>query len=748
MKKKRLLILLFFLVSYSIQSQINKKIADIIVEDFQKTSKNNSSESIYLQTNKGVYETKEDLWFKGYVLNSKKLTPSNKSKTLFVQLTNAKNSKVVWKEKYEIKSGFVDGHLYLSDTLSSGKYTLEAYSSMSFFNGLKKYNAIREVLILKNIKNKTKNKILKKDSVIDFNTFPESGNIINNIQNKIAFKAVNSKGLPVKVSGILYENNNPILEFKSVHNGMGSFLFTPNSKNTYHIILSKPYSKKYTFPKIQTNGTALQLLNKNKLYATFKIIKANATTINNPVYLRVQSRGVVHSVAMTYLKKEKIIKIPIKNIPQGIVEVTLLDDYFRPIAERLIYVNLHKKLNIKTTLNKKRFSKRDKVILKIKVTDTNNIPVKAHLGLSVFDKLYSNVLDSKNILTHFHLSTQLKGKIYNPSYYFDKQNMNSAIDLLLLTQGWRRYVWNKNNLKERNLHFKKLISDNIIGYVRQLNPNKNSIEQNNKTVMVFSNDSTIGKSFISTNSKGYFKINSTHLKMGEKGYFYLKPFGSKNNQYTININDNSFNIINSSKKKINFNYPIYLNQNKIKEEPQDPFFSPNSFNLLDEVIIKNKKKRVFRDKYLGSLDSIAKLEFNDYVCFYNILNCLNHTFDKSRRPKDGKFYIDGRTGEEVLYRYKKHSEEDLLKKFNLRMIKGYYGKREFYHPIYDKVTINNPLPDYRNTLYWNPNIITNSKGEYNIEFFTSDINSLYIGIIEGLSETGVLGTKKFKLKIK
>ena len=49
------------------------------------------------------------------------------------------------------------------------------------------------------------------------------------------------------------------------------------------------------------------------------------------------------------------------------------------------------------------------------------------------------------MLSYCYLSTEIKGNIHNPAYYFDSNNKDrqAALDLLLLTQGWRRYVWEK-----------------------------------------------------------------------------------------------------------------------------------------------------------------------------------------------------------------------------------------------------------------------------------------------------------------
>jgi len=94
---------------------------------------------VYLQTSKDIYETEEDVWFKGYVLDAQTFSPSQKNKTLYVQLTSEDKKNIFWKEKYEIENGFVDGHIFLQDSLKSGKYLLSAYSQHSYFKSQKEF---------------------------------------------------------------------------------------------------------------------------------------------------------------------------------------------------------------------------------------------------------------------------------------------------------------------------------------------------------------------------------------------------------------------------------------------------------------------------------------------------------------------------------------------------------------------------------------------------------------------------------
>ena len=479
---------IFFVIvlfALPIYSQNTNSTEGILTERIHHLSNYKTSENIYLQTSKGIYETGEDLWFKAYILDSKHLTPSNKSKTLFVQLLEDINNKPVWEEKYEIENGFVDGHLFLHDTLKSGTYTLAAYSGHSFYKDDKEFNAVRKIQILKSIQTKPILEEIKHDSIMHFSTFPEGGNLVSGIESRLAFKTVNSKGLPVKVAGILYKNNQPLVHFKSNSMGMGSLLFIPDKNKDYHIELSGfEKEKKYVVPKVYSEGKVMRLVYQSKESLIFKIAQSSNLK-KETIHVRVQARGIVYSLATTTLEKDIKIKIPLKELPQGIAEITLFNEVFEPICERLVYVKPDQKLNITTTLNKSEYQTREKGQLKIKVSDEQGNSVIAHLGISIFDRIYQNKEDSKTIESHYYLSTQLKGKLYNPAYYFNEQNQDrkEALDALLLTQGWRCYMWAEANLEALKAT-KQILFDDIGGRAR-IKEKKKVKQIGNSVIKVF-----------------------------------------------------------------------------------------------------------------------------------------------------------------------------------------------------------------------------------------------------------------------
>lgn len=266
-------------------------------------------------------------------------------------------------------------------------------------------------------------------------------------------------------------------------------------------------------------------------------------------------------------------------------------------------------------------------------------------------------------------------------------------------------------------------------------------------ITVFSADEKKGTDLLIADPTGTFTVISDHLKIGEGGYIYLKLMTPKASQYRIELKDFSFEKINKERKIKTTLYPLPTVLES-KAEILQTFTDRPEINKLKEVLITKKKNKVFRDKYIGKLDSLARGSFtNDYVCLNNLLNCPSHKSDTSTKPVEGVIY-DNMNG--VPYRFPDTNltEAQLLEMFNITMFKGYYGKKVFYEAIYDEVTITDSTPDYRNTLFWKPDIITNEQGEAAISFFCSDLNTIFLGNIEGVSGDGLLGAENFEFKVR
>ena len=117
----------------------------------------------------------------------------------------------------------------------------------------------------------------------------------------------------------------------------------------------------------------------------------------------------------------------------------------KPVCERLAFVNKNEQIKVALTTAKTTYKNREKVDLTVTTTNAAGKPVAANLSLAAVDMRLAPEADSNGatITSHLLLASDLTGTIEQPGYYFDPANANRAqhLDLLLMTQGWRRFAW-------------------------------------------------------------------------------------------------------------------------------------------------------------------------------------------------------------------------------------------------------------------------------------------------------------------
>ncbi len=734
-----------------------------------------SRELVYLQTDKGIYETGEDLWFKTYVMDAQSLALSKRSKTLFVEMLNAQDS-IVWQEKYPILSGIAGGHMYIDKDLKEGDYRIHAYTRFSFLNDTLRPVYPKKIRVVKSIAYKGTDSPQDEDRpVVRLSFFPEGGDLIDGIPTKVAFKARDGKGMPAKVKGVLQENGKEIARLETVHDGMGFVFMLPRKSSSYKVVLND--GREFPFAKVTASGLSIHLRKQTDEYLEFHLSQPKEATPQK-IRLTGRMRGKLYCMAEGTLRDILRIKIPVKEFPlQGIAEFTLYNENGQPMAERLAYVHPERKLHIELNTDSARYFTRGKGKLNVKVTDEAGNPVQAHLGLSLFDGAYQNELNPENMLSYCLLSTEIKGNIHNPAYYFDGNNKDrlAALDLLLLTQGWRRYVWEKADTAMLADCF---LSDEIRG--RQIIGKKKKRKElgNGEQLLQVSGPNAESR-FVLIDSLGKFMV-PTDLMLGLRGgYVYLKPMLDKDEYKPSVIVEETFGKADSLRKSCQSYFP-YMNPSQVFSELQldYPVISQDSSILLSEITVTGKKGRVFRDKMMGRLDSLAQMKvgaawvcsgcipgnnnveyLNDYKDYsHHPIGCPVPPPGKISSPVIGrKYYLTkyepkGENNkwiltkqDEIIWRGEEFTEEELLRMNNLWRVKGYYGTREFYQP--DELDMQSPLPDARNVLLWKPDIVTDEKGEAEVEFFCSDINTSFVGVMEGTDGLGNLGTSQCEFRV-
>ncbi|WP_430409089.1 hypothetical protein [Kordia sp.] len=593
----------------------------------------------------------------------------------------------------------------------------------------------------------------KKPASIQFGMYPEGGNLIENLPNTVAFKAINHHGKPLNVKGALYEDGKKLRSFKAAHYGMGKFTFTPKPEKKYTVQLSNPaLDSVFQLPLVQKKGLRLHVEKRDPAYIQFGITKTPNVTLKK-VYIRAQSRGYVYWMAIASLKNDHVLfKVPLDKLPQGIVEVTLFNERYQPLTERLVYANIDKKLHVTLTeVSKSLFTQKDKVDLTFSVKDQYGKPAVGHFSLSVTDQLYAKKNNDYAMMPYYYLFSELRGHVYDASYYFDAKNKEREkhLDLVLLTQGWRNYNWTSGNLLKNLYDDVQPFNEEVTGRAFYRTKKGTLLNGGSANVQVLlPKVATV----IEADKGGNFSIPLVFLEAGKGSRITLLPLIPPPPKYPdkkstlpteafLEITE-PFNEI--FKRTINKQLMFPQNDRMIDEKKQssyDTSFSFTDTNYLEEVELTG-----FKDRAKDRGDKVIfEGVVGDYICIeYGILNCQNHFAGPA--PIHGKKYKLN-DGTEVTYKASTEALEKENKERGFMFVKGFYPTKEFYSPLYDKEE-DKLFPDNRKTLFWAPNLISDKNGKIKVSFYTSDIQSVFLGKLEGTDGNGLLGTNLFELNVK
>ena len=402
---------------------------------------------IYLLPSKEIAETGEDLFFKAYLMDRQTLALSDRSRTLYLEIRSERDS-LVWSEKYPLVDGRGDGHIYIGENWPQGEYFLEGYARSSFTSDTTEALRPRRIRVVDRVAQMERimEDAVKADSLERitsrhrFDLFPEGGDLVWDVPSAVAFKATYGNGFPEEVSGRVLEDGEEIARFESLHDGMGRFEVMPQEGKTYAVELAD--GRRFPFPEIRRDALTLRVLRNNAAGIDIRVCAPDSSARAFSILAKLN--GIPCGGAQGTVSGRTLVRLPGEVFPsQGIVELTLSDGDGRPVAERLVFVNPERRLTVTATPDKERYAVRDTGKVRLQVTDAAGNPVRAELAVSIFDKAYLYLPGHENILSHAFLSEQIRGDVFNPTYYFDEKNNDRllALDLLLMTQGWRRYVW-------------------------------------------------------------------------------------------------------------------------------------------------------------------------------------------------------------------------------------------------------------------------------------------------------------------
>lgn len=638
-----------------------------------------------------------------------------------------------------------------------------------------------------------------KDFHVDF--LPEGGELLNTTNQIVAFKALGSNGLSKEINGvILNQNGDTISIFESEHKGMGAVSISPQAGDKFHAIVtsSDGITKRFELPEIKTDGIKLAAVY-YKGYIRYQVQKSENTVLPDTLYLLAHTRGEMR-VLTRITEKNSIGKVSDKTLKNGITHFMLLDSKGTPISERLIFIKHPPIDKWQITSDKKEYGKREKV--KLNITVTNNIdgmPLPGEYSVSITDNsLVKNDSLADNIQSNILLTSDLKGYIESPGFYFENNSgkTDRYLDFVMLTHGWKRFILKDiNKLPDINIQYPVEYGQYISGTVKGLFGKKNKAPiialAPTQNILQMTETNPEGKFAIDNllfpdsttfviqarTKKGFATVDITIDSTAIPQIVHKVPFTNDSikqmDDYLANVRDKYYN--EGGMRIINLK-EVIVKGHKMRPENENKsiYSSIMNYSINSEDIERSNAYSVY--DLLGTIPGVQRsgnqirirgnnrppVVVVDDVMYdapvdemeqgENMFNAVGGSILESIVVSDiatlevmkgtsASIFGSAGSGGAIIITLKKGAEIKGLPSPGLVTIRplGYTKDVQFYNPKYENPEQKqDAIPDLRSTIYWNPFITIGASGTQEVEFYTSDNPGSYHVIIEGISADGTV----------
>lgn len=750
----------------------------------------NPIQKTYLHLDRNHYFSGQTIWFKAYYMSD--FLPSASNSTLFVELLN-NQSTVILKKVLPVFGALSQGQVEIPDTLGTGSYQLRAYTPL-MLNHNKNYLFSKRVNIYGREKRAATTTITP-DLKVQF--FPEGGNLVTGLANNVAFKAVDANGLPVDITGTIKDSKNgSVGQVKTLHDGMGIFQLTPEAGETYYAEIN---GEKFPIPNATPNRIAIQIKNVEG-NLNFTLQKSQSSTFQPAYMIGQMQHQVVFKHEFNSDNKNTINgQIPTGKLPSGVLQIAFFNKDGAPLAERLAFIDNKEYLlpaSFETAVvntGKRKFND-----YSISLEDS----ITGNFSISVTDADYETAAPRpQNIISSFLLTSDIPGYVHNPAWYFSgAENASQALDLVMQTNGWRRFKWTDvaNNSLAQPVHQDK-------GYISlsgraSIKGSKKSFADRELMIWVATPDSARSLQLVKTDSEGRFKMDSM-IFFDKAKVLFSDVMGDKSKFITVDLDTDS---LNQSYALPNLNIPYKpwnggttstLSQNMNAAYVD---YRRGQGLMLDNVLVKGNKTRMdqleeiyMSGLFAGGINARTYDLTREFMPQWNIFEYLQGRVPGLWIERRGGFmndyglyyrqggvrrqmqiYLDemlmqdasfissiptndialvkifptfvgapggGANGVIAIYTKRGVDPDDYTEGTgDILDYDGYSIIKEFYAPDYSQ-KVEGSYTDYRLTLDWKPEVFVSGKDkEIPIKFYNNDRTKRFKIVAEGITSDGKL----------
>lgn len=789
--KKVYLVVFLFVISTLLKAQSFDSVLTKLDTEFPQ-------EKLYLHFDRAAYNPGETIWFKAYLFSANVLSPI--SKNVYAELLDGQG-KVLQRKVSPVIMSSAAAAFDLPTDLNTPVLYVRAYTRW-MLNFDSSYLFVKPIPIIT-----SKATVTKKPAQQYFlQLFPEGGDLVKGLESRIAFKATDKTGIPINVSGNIQNSKGQnITTFSSIHDGMGFFIVNPEENEQYKAVWKDPagQTQQTNLPAAKKTGVVLQTIN-TPGGILFTVKRPEDAAAQFPaIYVVAQMQQQLLYRAKASLAKGSSVSgaIPIKNVPAGIVQVTVFTENEKPLAERIVFVNQQDYYFI-TDLNNplKGVGKRGRNVIQIDVPDT----IPCNLSLSVTDAGINPAKPGEDdIFSSVLLTSEIKGYVHNPGYYFssDVDSVSKHLDLVMMTNGWRRFKWEEVlagkfptikqapedyltiNGKITGLTRTELVQKEVTGILTLSNGSQQLLTMQ---VAPDGQFSIPGLVFFDT-AKIFYQFNNDKNKVltskalfDFKSNFLLIPPPFRNDSATASryIQFDTLSLarnrlmaernirIMEEKKKVETLASVEVvakqktKSQKMDEEYASGFFkggdgytfileddpaSAGSLSILNYLQGKVAGLQISGQgsnmtmSWRGGSPSLYLNEMQTDVSQVQTISMTDVAMIKVFRPPFFGGVGGGSGGAIAVYTKKGQAANDNVKGLDFAKVPGYNPPKQFYSPDYSKADQAAAAEDYRTTLYWNPFVMTDKTNRRILfTFYNNDITKKIRVVVEGVNADGKL----------
>lgn len=648
MKNKPLLFLLSICGLLAVTARAENPPAKVIFEQYmnqaQTFADNYPREKAYLHFDNTSYYVGDTIWFKAYVTLAEKQVFSSISRPLYVELVDQAGH-VTDKQIIKLSQGEGSGQFVLPQSMLSGYYEVRAYTRWMlafsdpqyFSRTLPIYQLSHSDQLERSISTYELSPSMEKRpeetrEKLSLRFFPEGGQLVEGVTSQVAFKAESKNEGNLQLSGTLYtKEGQEITSFETLHDGMGAFEYTPSALPAIAKVNFQGKKYEFTLPKALPSGYVLKV--DNNAGAISVTVSCNAATPQDTLAVFISHQGRPHAYQLIQCQANEPQQFTVlsRKLPAGVLQISLLNRAGNTLCDRFVFASPRAPLQISPKGLKEIYAPYAPIRCELQLNNAIGEPMPGKLSVSIRDAVRSDYMEyDNNIFTDLLLTSDLKGYIHQPGYYFTESSLRKQkeLDILLMVHGWRKYDMTQQigispftplQLPESQLVLYGQVKSTIL---------KNKLKDIALSVMV-KRDAEIITGQTVTDENGHFSIPLEDFEGSMEAVIQTRKVGKERNKDASILIDRHFSPATRAYgyKEL---HPEWGNIAHWQQEAEkfdslymDSIRRVDGLYLLDEVEIKSKRRR-------QSTNMATKINEQSIDAYYDIRQAVDQLRDNGK----------------------------------------------------------------------------------------------------------------------